>query len=759
MRHLHLLTLFVLIPWLLNAQDRTGSITGAVLDQQTLDPLVGATIMLQNTSAGTVTNSNGEYTLSGISSGIYTIIVRYIGYETQYHPDIVIGSNRNTLLDLTLNKEILSGEEVVVSSGYFTRSDPSEISNISFSPEELRRSPGAGQELSRILMATPGVASRGEASQDLMVRGGSSLENGYYIDNIPIPEIRHFEDQAGISYGPTGIVNTELIRSIDFSTGGYSVKYGNHLSSVTDITYQEGDRQQINGDLGLNFAGFTGNVRGPITKDNGSYLFSVRRSYLDIIAEAIDVGGAPSFGDIQGKLVYDIDNKNKMTLLNIYGSSLFNRDYSDAREEGLPHAVRQKNHQNTIGLNWRRVNNHGYSNTSVSYSYINQDQLVRSVSSETTDIEYDHNHNVLAFRNVTYHKISDSSGLEFGADLSYESSGYDYFIGAGVNQGGQHRPDFRRNNNLEGFRGAAFLSYSARPFSRLSATIGTRLSMNSYNSDLNVDVNAQMRYQLGPKLGVTGAFGMYHQTLPGYILSQNDQFKKLPDTRVFHYIAGFDYLLAEDTRLSIEGFQKEYRKAPVLPENNDIGNPSFVLDNAGIFYTDLNHDGSATARGIELLLQKKLAVNFYGMVSASWFHSQYTDYSGKLQRRDYDSRYLFSVIGGYRPNDTWEVSARWSWLGGRPYTPIDVQTSQQAGTEVLDMSRFNSENLPDFHSLFLRIDRRFFFNRTNLVTYIEMWNVYNRENIDGYYWNDDESSIRHGTGFSFLPVGGVKFEF
>src|SRR5690625_2591484 len=130
MKHLQLLLLSMLIPFQLNAQDRTGSLSGTVSDHQTLESLAGATIMLQNTSTGTAADSNGEFTITGIPSGIYTIVVRYICYETQYHPDIVIGSNRNTRLDLTITQEVLDGEEVIVTSGYFTRTDASEISNV-----------------------------------------------------------------------------------------------------------------------------------------------------------------------------------------------------------------------------------------------------------------------------------------------------------------------------------------------------------------------------------------------------------------------------------------------------------------------------------------------------------------------------------------------------------------------------------------------------------------------------------------------------
>ena len=96
--------------------------------------------------------------------------------------------------------------------------------SIIFRNDEIRRAPGAAQELSRILNSLPSVASVGENRQDLMVRGGGPTENGFIVDNIHLPNISHFGMEDGRSNGPIGMINTELIDNIEFYSNGFPAK-------------------------------------------------------------------------------------------------------------------------------------------------------------------------------------------------------------------------------------------------------------------------------------------------------------------------------------------------------------------------------------------------------------------------------------------------------------------------------------------------------------------------------------------------------
>ena len=181
----------------------------------------------------------------------------------------------------------------------------------------------------------------------------------------------------------------------------------------------------------------------------------------------------------------------------------------------------------------------------------------------------------------------------------------------------------------------------------------------------------------------------------------------------------------------------------------------------GIFtsHSDLMSNGSAYSRGIEAMIQKKLAKDFYGMISASYSISKYKDVEGNWKNRIYDNRFNFNIEGGYKPNSDWEFSARFIYAGGAPYTPFEMQLSEINSKGILDLSKINTLRLPDYHSLNIRVDRRFYFEKTNLVIFLSIWNVYNRDNISAYTWNEIKNKLAKEVGWNTLPVFGIEYEF
>ena len=98
------------------------------------------------------------------------------------------------------------------------------------------------------------------------------------------------------------------------------------------------------------------------------------------------------------------------------------------------------------------------------------------------------------------------------------------------------------------------------------------------------------------------------------------------------------------------------------------------------------------------------------------------------------------------------------FAGGPPYTPYDLQASQAAKKGIFDQGRINDARKPTYQSLNLRLDRRFNFSGSNLILYMDFWNVYNRQNIASYYWNEVENRQDESNQWSFLPVIGLEWE-
>jgi hypothetical protein len=221
------------------------------------------------------------------------------------------------------------------------------------------------------------------------------------------------------------------------------------------------------------------------------------------------------------------------------------------------------------------------------------------------------------------------------------------------------------------------------------------------------------------------------------------------------------YLVTEDTRLSLEIYQKDYQNFPLNPNQPSL----FIIDELiyryGFFFNheNLTDRGKAYTKGIEITLQKKLAKDFYGLVSGTLFKTKYQGYDHVWRDRVFDNRAIFSIEGGYKPNNQWEFSLRWIYAGGVPYTPFDQNASKAINRSVFDQNKINQVRYPDYHSLNIRFDRRFHFTHSNLIFYFSVWNAYNRKNISSYYWNEIENEQDTSYQWSSLPIFGIEYEF
>jgi hypothetical protein len=395
----------------------------------------------------------------------------------------------------------------------------------------------------------------------------------------------------------------------------------------------------------------------------------------------------------------------------------------------------------------------------VAYSFRRSDLATRDVATQALDLGEALFDQYVAVRNRTFVQVSGRVQLEGGAEAMVERSRVTIDQAAFTGRTGTPQPAVRRDETLTSTRLSPFASAIVRPGPRLTTTLGLRLDHHTLNGDTYVSPRLALAYQLTDRLALTGSAGVFRQAVPLFIVAQNEANEALSAMRADHLIAGVEYLVTPDTKVRLEGYHKRYRAMPQLAEGNGLADPIFVLDNRGDFSGELTSDGRGFAQGVELFVQKKLARRVYGLVSASVFRSRYRDFAGVWRDRDFDTRTLFSAIGGYRPTDRWEVSARWTYFGGRPTTPIDAAASASAGETVLDGSRFNEARLPAFHSLYLRVDRRFFVRGTGLTTFVSLWNAYSRTNVEARFWNVTDGGVEDREQFSVLPVVGVEWTF
>jgi hypothetical protein len=170
---------------------RYGTIKGQLFDYETKTPLMAVNISIENTQTTTVSNSEGHFTIERVPVGNYTVKFSLAGYETLSKTDVIVKSNRITFLPVELKALPIRMDEVIVTGGYFPQEKEQATSAVNFSSEEVRRSPGTAGDVSRIVYGLPSVAKVSDTQNTLFVRGGSGLENSFFIDNIEISNVRY----------------------------------------------------------------------------------------------------------------------------------------------------------------------------------------------------------------------------------------------------------------------------------------------------------------------------------------------------------------------------------------------------------------------------------------------------------------------------------------------------------------------------------------------------------------------------------------
>jgi TonB dependent receptor-like, beta-barrel/CarboxypepD_reg-like domain/TonB-dependent Receptor Plug Domain len=761
MKKVIILIFFIIISSVFPKVSSKGNLEGKVVDNSNKSPLIGVNIFIKDENIGTTTNAHGFYQFKNLAVGTYTIQFSYIGYNKITKTDIIIRPKRTTYLNVDLQTSIVELENVVVESGYFHEIDSKPLGTVNFSSEEVRRAPGSAGDVSRILFGLPSLAKVNDSRNSLIVRGGSPIENSFYIDNIEIPNINHFPVE-GSSDGPIGLLNVDFIEDVNFYSGGFSPIYGDRLSSIMEISFREGAKDRTQQQINLSMQGFGAAIEGPLS-DRGSYMISGNMSYLDLILDESETGGAiPRYGDAQAKVVYNLKDNHKLTLLEVFSLDKINLDYENALETDLTNVYGKTDGvTNVVGLNWQYVwGTSGYSNTSLSHTYFGYKRDYSETKSKNHLFTNKSKENSVKLRNVNYYKLDGNNKVEFGMEAKYNFSNFDVLYGEWEDHYGNPTPRLYVDNKINTTKAGIFAQHSMKVFERLSLEYGGRIDYFEYNDHLNISPRLSLAYQLNNGITLSGSAGIFTQEIPENFLVQNENFNDLATPTSNHFVVGISKMLGESTRLSLEGYYKTYNNFPINPAQPNV----FIFDQSMIDGLFLNHeslvdDGEAFSRGVELMLQKKLASNFYGLVSASYSKTRYKDLNNKWHDRIYDNEFNFTFEGGYIPNDEWEFKLRWIYAGGAPYTPYDIAKSTELNRGIWDTENINSKRLPDYHSLNVRIDKRFYFSGSNLIVYLSVWNAYGKKNIAQYMWDEKENKQAEQEQWSTLPVLGVEYEF
>ncbi|MEP6781088.1 MAG: TonB-dependent receptor [Gemmatimonadaceae bacterium] len=753
------------------AQDRvaatgaTGTIGGRVTDALKEAPVVGATVRVLGEEVVAQSDSAGRFTLRGVRIGIVTIEVRRVGFAPVSKGNIAVSPAKPAEVAVVLRATNVQLDAVTVRPEAFPAqmavSTP--VSTQTYDAEEVRRQPGAQEDVLRAISIAPGVGVTSAARNDLVVRGGAPFENLFVVDNIEVPNINHFGSQ-GSTGGPVSLINIRFIESAALSAGGFGVRYGDRTSSATTLTLREGNRERVAGELNVAATQYGAVIEGPLGK-HASFFANVRKSYLDLLFKAIGLSFIPSYEDATAKVVWRPTTRDAFSFLTIAARGSVSFDNStDSGRVTNSQIISPEQDQYFSGITWKRLLSRGVATTTLGrtwtrYATAQRDSLlVPILESHSTEGENSLRTDVtlLAGRGV---EIETGTIFKYASDLRYDVTlaGFTRRDANGV-----PRP-LRVDTSFSALRNGTYLQAAWQAWPRLRLSVGVR---NDWYGFLDNAVRFAPRFsaslRVDPVTTLTLAGGRYWQA-PSYIWLVGDPLnaKRLKPFRADQLVAGVTRLVGSDVKVQLEVYGKRYSYYPAR-----IFRPQSVLSPSGFddATTDipfglepLESTGTGDAYGIELFAQKKFGASpFYGQLSTSLNHTRFTGINGIATRGAFDSPVTANGVLGWRPNSRWEVATRLRGASGLPFTPF-VNSGALAGT--LDFTRYNTERVQPFFAADLRVDRRFIMRRTQLIAFIDLQNFTNRQNQQAPRWNPRTRAVADDKRIGLLPSIGLNLEF
>ncbi|MFH1853156.1 MAG: TonB-dependent receptor [Candidatus Neomarinimicrobiota bacterium] len=820
----------------------TGSIVGVVQDQVTLQPLPGANVIIIDSELGAATDGTGQFAITDLPVGSYHVKALMMGYEPEVKLNVQVNPGRQTILTFDLPLAVLELEAVEVTRSYFKKEPDVVSSSRTVDYAEIRSDPGGVYDIQKMMQTLPAVVSAADMDNEIIVRGGAPGENLFIMDHMEIPNPNHFGYQ-GLGGGPVNMINTEFVDQVDLIAGAFPAKYGGKASSVMDIRLREGSRDEYNLDLDMNMSGLGMNAEGPLAGGRGSFLSSFKISYLDLVIKSIGMVAIPRYWSTQSKLIYDLNSSQQLIFNAIYGNDRINIEGEPSPQSRGAENVDVKGSEYAVGLSLKSLwSKNTYSRLTLyqtgawwnydvyrfdfdlskdRYYYKNDyetclalkgDLVVRrsaaleiragfQIKNMRLDYEdrmqemyryYYYYSNPLTPdlpRNVT---DSDQFYLEYFPTIAQADSVvmesdtiWGYYHGADTVRAFQVSvadtfPSW--GINLQDH----FSTYQL--FAQAKLHLGLRIVVNAglhyfcteYNDDQSLEPRIGLSYKLTEKTSLNGAFGTHYQ-MPAYaLLALDESGKSLLNKHTIQYVAGVEHLFANDIRLTMEIYHKQYRNMPVFVSDTT----SDVTDGG----RELISIGEGYSKGFEFLLQKKLAEQFWGTVSYSHYIAQGRDPRYQDRRKyynwSYDYRDVLTLSGGYKiefhkktwfrelkeqkwwsfvawlpvaPADEWEIGIRYRYVGGKPYTPLTYNHQLREWFELPGQD-YNTERLTAYNRFDIMIMQRHFFEHMSLTAFVNIMNVFNVDNIWDKQYNADgtrEDVLQYKT----FPVGGFMLEF
>lgn len=718
---------------------QTGLVRGTVADSASGVAVPGANVVLVGAGIGASTGENGEFVLGPVKAEACRLAASHIAFE----PETVavdIPANGVARVEFNLRPKVIPVPGVSVNSR--RERGEQQVSVREITSEQLSRNAGGFvQDPVRSLSFLPGVgqSARGEWSGTYAVRGGETDESSVWFGNTELLWPYHL-------LGFSSVINPDLVDRIFFYPSVFPSRYGGALSSVAVLK----PKQLAQGE------GFWAydpmNLKGAYVGNLGDidFLASYRRTFYYVMFGPMGAGtyNRPSYSDLTAQAALPLGGPHRLRLTVVNGSDQITSTLL---------GVEEQMHESGTSLAGSIESDLGRVKTDLTfYSNTHDFDLTPSAwwgTATTRQNEY-------GLRLNATGTLSDEAEFDCGAEAGRASF-----------TGNLLTPQIlQRADNAW----AVYAALSLRPLTRLGLDLGVRYEDVRWALDKVVQPRAVASLFLSDNVTLKAGYRRLYQHSYSFLRNSAASFvfdQQYDDYRLFelgalgakqadHYSVSSEFKLAQHTRLSLEGYEKDYSNLP-----------TWKTDDQGELY-DADNLGSGYARGVEAVLEQSAVGGWSGWLTyaLSWCRKQQgTDTTLYWDR--YDRRHSFNLQVQKTFGPEWTIAATFHLNTGAAYTPLlYTQSPNQSNTADLRRGHSayviegekNSARIPVYH----RLDFKFSYELPKLPLhphmYIEIINVYNRQNAYNLIQFEDRNGnivTGQSTGIAFIPLIGIGGRF
>jgi hypothetical protein len=752
------LVLLLIFPVLAQGQEvpkANASIEGMLVDKSTGEPISGAPVQLDRGRV-VISSEQGRFAFSSLTTGTHEIWIQdpeHIPVQVTFD---LADSQRKELryaLDPVGKQE---EEEVVVRSERLKE----EVSNTQLQMEEVKKIPGTKGDIAQIVQSLPGVArgfgvSTGSGGPGLLIQGAAPEDSKVLIDGHPVPTLYHFG-------GLVSVINSDILKSIDFMPSSFGAEYGEAIGGVVDTRTRPWRKEKLSGYVNMSLLDVGFFLEGKLF-ENAGFMAAARRSTIDlwlpyVIPEnaGFEFTVAPVYYDYQAKVEW-IPKANHHLSLFVYGSSDELKLILEKVISGDPTlrgTMFEQIQFHRVQLSWDHtaiVDLHaslmgGYDRY---HFQIGTERFIRG------------NYYTLSGRLDAEWPISNRMKFRFGGaarawvyDMAHKFPR--------IPKEGEVPNNFEELALVEGNDGVSSLYGSLHSIADWVPYQGGLffggLRLEGYGDPTR-------SVQLMPRLGFRqelwkmaklflGA-GLYGQPPAMDELSKTYGNPKVEAERAWHFAVRLQQDLPASVGINVEFFYK-------LLDNLVVPDEEKIYANRG----------KGEIVGMQILLRRESADNLFGWLAYTWMQSRRKDGPEEPWRLfDFDQTHILTLVAGYQLptgpvepvhglRDGWEFGLRFQLVSGNPITPIVGGIYDADYETYLPIpGPINSERLPLYHRLDLRIDYTWAFSRWALTLFLDVQNVYNHRSVEGITYNYDYTKRAYYEGLPVIPFLGIKGSF